>query len=83
VGLQQALHSELSLGGAVALLVFFAFAMQCMSTMAVVRRETGGLKWPIIQFSYMTALAWGGGFLAYHIIRAMSAGSFLQALFRL
>jgi len=49
----------------------------------VVRRETGGLKWPIIQFSYMTALAWGGGFLANHIIHAMSAGSFLQAFFRL
>jgi len=82
VGLQQALHRELSLGGAVALLVFFAFAMQCMSTMAVVRRETGGLKWPIIQFSYMTVLAWGGGFLANHIIHAMSSGSGLQAFLR-
>ena len=50
-GLQQAIGRDLTLGGAVALLVFFAFAMQCMSTMAVVRRETGGWKWPIIQFS--------------------------------
>ena len=43
-GLRQALQSELSPGGAVALLVFFAFAMQCMSTIAVVRRETGRLE---------------------------------------
>ena len=52
--LQDALRSDLDLGGAVALLVFFAFAMQCMSTVAVVRRETGGWKWPAIQFVYMT-----------------------------
>ena len=44
--------------GAVALLVFFAFAMQCMSTVAVVRRETNGWKWPILQFSYMTIVAY-------------------------
>jgi ferrous iron transport protein B len=56
--LQQALHRDLTFGGALALLVFFAFAMQCMSTIAVVRRETGGWKWPVIQFSYMTLLAY-------------------------
>ena len=39
-----------------ALLVFFAFAMQCISTLAVVRRETGGWKWPAFQFLYMLAL---------------------------
>jgi len=83
VGLQQALHHELTLGGAVALLVFFAFAMQCMSTMAVVRRETGGLKWPIIQFSYMTALAWGCAFAVNHIVQGTVAGSFLHAFFKL
>ena len=54
VGLQQALQNELTPGGAFALLVFFAFAMQCMSTIAVVRRETGGWKWPAVQFAYMT-----------------------------
>lgn len=59
--LQDALRQDLDLGGAVALLVFFAFAMQCMSTVAVVRRETGGWKWPIIQFTYMTALAYFAG----------------------
>jgi ferrous iron transport protein B len=57
-GLRHALQSELTPGGAVALLIFFAFAMQCMSTVAVVRRETGGWKWPAIQFAYMTFLAY-------------------------
>ena len=63
-GLQSALQKDLTPAGAVALLVFFAFAMQCMSTMAVVRRETGGWKWPAVQFAYMTALAWAGAFVA-------------------
>jgi len=58
LSLQQALHSELTLGGAAALLIFFAFAMQCTSTLAVVRRETNSWKWPAIQFTYMTALAY-------------------------
>jgi len=58
LGLQAALKSDLSIGGALALLVFFAFAMQCMSTLAVVRRETGGWRWPAIQFAYMTAMAY-------------------------
>ena len=49
---------DLSPAGAVALLLFFAFAMQCFSTIAVVRRETGGWKWPIFQFSYMLVLAY-------------------------
>ena len=66
--LQRALHNDLSVGGAFALLVFFAFAMQCISTIAVVRRETGGWKWPILQFSYMGALAYVGAFVAYHLI---------------
>ncbi len=73
VGLQQALHQDLTLGGAVALLVFFAFAMQCMSTIAVVRRETGGWRWPIIQFSYMTVMAYVCAFIAnYAITRWLS-----------
>ena len=45
-------------------MVFFAFAMQCMSTVAVVRRETGGWKWPILQFVYMTGLAYLCAFAA-------------------
>ncbi|MCS7026939.1 MAG: ferrous iron transport protein B [Bryobacteraceae bacterium] len=60
VGLQQALQRDLTPGAAVALLIFFAFAMQCLSTLAVVRRETGGWKWPAAQFAYMTVLAYFG-----------------------
>jgi ferrous iron transport protein B len=67
-GLQQALQHDLTPGGAFALLVFFAFAMQCISTIAVVRRETGGWKWPALQFTYMSALAYIGAFIANHLI---------------
>jgi ferrous iron transport protein B len=66
--LQEALRTDLTLPGAVALLIFFAFAMQCMSTVAVVRRETGGWKWPIVQFTYMTALAYAGAFVAFRLL---------------
>ena len=68
-GLQKAIRRDLTPGGAVALLIFFAFAMQCMSTVAVVRRETGSWKWPAIQFAYMTTLAYAGSFVANHLIR--------------
>jgi ferrous iron transport protein B len=69
IGLQHALQNDLTAGGAVALLIFFAFAMQCISTIAVVRRETGGWKWPIVQFTYMGGLAYLGAFLANQLIR--------------
>ncbi len=59
-GLQQALKQDLTPGAAVALLIFFAFALQCMSTVAVVRRETGGWRLPLLQFAYMLALAYFG-----------------------
>ncbi len=67
VGLQEALQRDLTPGGAAALLVFFAFAMQCMSTVAVVRRETGGWTWPVIQFTYMGTLAYVCAFIANKI----------------
>jgi len=66
--LQSALQSDLTLPGAVALLIYFAFAMQCMSTVAVVRRETGGWKWAIIQFVYMTGMGYVCAFAAYQIL---------------
>ncbi|MGC2108097.1 MAG: ferrous iron transport protein B [Candidatus Korobacteraceae bacterium] len=66
--LQAALRHQLTPAGAVALLVFFAFAMQCMSTIAIVRRETNGWKWPILQFSYMTVVAYVAAFAAYNIV---------------
>ncbi|MCW5912437.1 MAG: ferrous iron transport protein B [Cyclobacteriaceae bacterium] len=47
------------------LLVFYTFAMQCMSTLAVVKRETKGWKWPLIQLVYMTVLAYVSAFIIY------------------
>jgi ferrous iron transport protein B len=47
------------------LLVFYTLAMQCMSTLAIVKRETKGWKWPAIQLAYMTALAYLSAFLVY------------------
>ncbi len=67
-GLQQALRNDLTPGGAFALLVFFAFALQCMSTVAVVRRETGGWRWPTVQFAYMTGMAFVCAFIANRLL---------------
>ncbi|MBP9900148.1 MAG: ferrous iron transport protein B [Verrucomicrobiota bacterium] len=51
---------------AITLMVFYVFAMQCVSTVAIVRRETNSWKWPIFQWLYMGALAWGLAFITYH-----------------
>lgn len=67
--LENALRQDLTPGGAAALLVFFAFAMQCISTIAVVRRETGGWKWPIAQFAYMSTVAYASAFVVAHVVR--------------
>ena len=67
ITLQETLRRDLTLPAAIGLLVFFAFALQCMSTVAVMRRETGGWKWPILQFSYMLFLAYSGAFIAVRI----------------
>lgn len=56
---------------AVSILVYFVIAMQCVSTLAVVKRETGGWKWPIFMQIYMTALAWIGAFIAFHGMRML------------
>ncbi len=50
------------------LLVFYTFAMQCMSTLAVVKRETKGWKWPMIQLAYMTALAYFSALAVYQFL---------------
>ena len=50
----------------VTLMVFYVFAMQCVSTVAVVRRETASWKWPFFQWLYMGALAWVLAFITYH-----------------
>jgi ferrous iron transport protein B len=67
-GLQEKLREHLDLGGAVALLVFFAFALQCTSTIAVMHRETGGWKWPALQWSYMLLLAFIGAYVANSLL---------------
>ncbi len=52
---------------AFSLLIFYAFAMQCMSTLAVTRRETGSWKWTAFMLIYLTLLAYGAAFVAYRI----------------
>jgi ferrous iron transport protein B len=69
--LQTALHHDITLGGALALMIFFAFAMQCTSTMAVVRRETNSWKWPAFQFTYMLVLAYSAAFVVNHVVMAI------------
>jgi ferrous iron transport protein B len=51
---------------AVTLMVFYVFALQCASTVAVVRRETNSWKWPVFQWFYMGALAWILAFITWH-----------------
>ena len=50
------------------LLIFYLLAMQCMSTLAVVKRETGSWKWPLIQLLYMTGLAYLLSFITYQLL---------------
>ncbi|MEO6775118.1 MAG: ferrous iron transport protein B [Kofleriaceae bacterium] len=80
--LRQALHTAKTSDGrsaypplvGLSLMVFFALAMQCMSTLAVVRRESGGLGWPVFLFAYMTVLAWIVSFLVYQGGRLLGFG---------
>ena len=66
--LRAALQRDLDFGAAVALLVFFVFALQCMSTVAMMRRETAGWRWPLAQFAYMLALAYAGALAANQLL---------------
>ena len=58
-----------TLAAGLALMIFYVFAMQCMSTLAIVRRETGTWKWPIIQLVYMTGLAWVLSWVVYEVAK--------------
>jgi ferrous iron transport protein B len=58
-----------TLATGVSLMIFYAFAMQCMSTLAVVRRETRSWKWPLIQVLYMTGLAYAASLIAYQLLK--------------
>ena len=55
-------------GVAIGLMIFYAFCLQCMATIAIMRRETGGWKWPIAAWAYMTSLGYIGALLAYQLI---------------
>lgn len=59
-------------GTVAAILVFFVFALQCMSTIAVMRRETNSWRWPLIAFGVMFALAYSGGWMAHAIVGALA-----------
>lgn len=55
-----------------ALLVFFVYALQCMSTLAVMRRETGTWRWPLIAFAYLGVTAWVMAWIAHTVVGALS-----------
>ena len=58
-----------TLPAAFSLMIFYVLAMQCMSTLAVVKRETKSWKWPVFQFVYMTGLAYLMSFLVYQLLK--------------
>jgi ferrous iron transport protein B len=82
VGLRDKLRSESKPDGSraytplvgLSLLVFFALACQCMSTLAVVKRETHGYRWPLFLFTYMTVLAYAMSLAVYQGGRALGLG---------
>jgi len=63
--LEDRLHHRWSLATALAFLAWFVFAPQCISTIAVTRRETNGWKWPLFMVSYLFVLAYGAAGLTY------------------
>jgi ferrous iron transport protein B len=70
----QALANKWSLATALAVLVWYIFAPQCASTLAVIRRETGSWKWMAVTFGYMLALAYAASFITFHVAVALGAG---------
>lgn len=57
-----------NLASGISLMLFYAFAMQCMSTLAIVKRETNSWKWPIIQLAFMSVIAYISAFTAFQIL---------------
>jgi ferrous iron transport protein B len=70
----QVLATKWSLATALSLLAWYIFAPQCASTLAVIRRETGGSKWMVITFVYMLVLAYLASLLTYNVASALGAG---------
>ena len=57
-----------TLASGMSLMIFYAFAMQCMSTLAIVRKETNSWKWPIIQLVVMTLIAYIAAFATFQVL---------------
>ncbi len=55
------------------LLVFFVFALQCMSTLAILRRESNSWRWPAFAFTYMLSIAYAASFVTYRLVSALTA----------
>ena len=70
----QALASQWTLATALAFLAWYVFAPQCASTLAVIRRETGGWRWLWVTFFYMLALAYVAAFITYRVALALGGG---------
>ena len=70
----QVLATKWSLATALSLLAWYIFAPQCASTLAVIRRETGGTRWMVLTFSYMFVLAYAASLLTYNVAVALGAG---------
>jgi ferrous iron transport protein B len=64
-----------TLAAAIGLMVFYALSCHCISTIAVVRRETNTWRWPAFMFVYMTAMAYAGAFIAFQVGTALGFGS--------
>jgi ferrous iron transport protein B len=61
-----------SLPVALGLMVFYAFCLQCVATVATMRRETNSWRWPLFAWGYMTGFGYLGAFLTYHVARSFS-----------
>jgi ferrous iron transport protein B len=57
------------------LLVFFVFALQCMSTLAIMRRETNSWRWPAFAFGYLLLLAYGASFVTHRLVSALGGSA--------
>jgi ferrous iron transport protein B len=71
-GLEHALAGQISLASALSLLVWFAYAPQCMSTLAIIRRETNSWRNVAISFGYMFAMAYAASFIVYQVARLLA-----------
>jgi len=72
--LSPLIASGWSLATALSLLAWYVFAPQCLSTLAAVKRETGGWAMPLMMAAYLFALAYAGAFVTYRVAPAMGAG---------